>query len=232
MPTPLILVPGLLCDAGLWTDQRYAIGAERAVRVADISLSSSIEGMAAQILQGAPERFALAGLSMGGYVAQAIAALAPDRIAGLALLDTNAHADAPEATAKRRAQIARSETDFDGVLDDMFPGLVAPAHAGDARLATAWKAQAHRLGRDSFVRQQTAIIGRVDRMEMLRGLRLPALVLCGAEDQLTPPDKHRAMADALPDAELVIVDGAGHLSPMEKPAEVTAALARWLARLD
>lgn len=231
MPLPLILVPGLLCDAGLWTDQRYVLGRERAVRVADTSLSKSIEGMAAQILQGAPERFALAGLSMGGYVAQAIAALAPDRLAGLALLDTNAHADTSEATANRRAQIERSRTDFDGVLDDMFPGLVAPAHADDVRLKTAWKAQAHRLGRDTFARQQMAIIERVDRMEMLRMLRLPALVLCGAEDQLTPPEKHRAMADALPDAELVLIEGAGHLSPMEKPAEVTAALTRWLGRL-
>lgn len=233
MPTSLILLPGLLCDAALWTDQRYELGKERPLRVADLSFGTTVDRLAAQLLRDAPPRFALAGLSMGGYVALAVAAQAPERVAGLALLDTNAHDDPPVATARRRAQIEAARTDtFDQVVAQLLDVMVAPAYRHDRHVATSWESMAHRLGPGAFERQQNAIMTRPDRTMLLPTLTMPALVLCGAEDALTSPEKHEAMAAALPNAELAIIPGAGHLAPLEVPEPVTAALRRWLARVD
>lgn len=233
MTLPLLLVPGLLTDAALWTDQRYAFGGERPVRVLDISSGTSIDDMAARLLRAAPDRFALAGLSMGGYVALAMAVAAPGRVAGLALLDTNAHADPPAASERRRAQIAALTTDgFDAVVEQLLGLLVTPAGRDDPHIGDVFRAMAHRLGPDVFIRQQQAIMGRADRTAALGAIAVPTLVLCGAEDAIAPPELHRDMAARLPNAELAIVERAGHLAPLEAPAQVTEAMQGWLARIE
>jgi len=227
---PLLLLPGLLCDAALWRQQVPRLGAGCPVRVMDLSFAASIERAAQMVMAAAPPRFALAGLSMGGYVALEICRLAPGRVDRLALLDTNAHADPAEASQRRRSQVAQAlEGDFDDVLDTLLGLLVAPANRERADVAGTFRAMAHRHGPQVFARQQQAIMGRRDQQELLSTLRMPTLVLCGALDQLTPPSIHQAMAARLPMATYCEVPGCGHLSPLEAPAAVTEALAGWLA---
>ncbi len=228
-PTPLVFLPGLLCDDALWAHQVEALSDLAAPAVADLTRDDSIQAMAARVLAGAPPRFALAGLSMGGYVALAMARAEPDRITRLALLDTNAHADAPEQSERRRALIALAESGhFEDVPPALIPALLSAPHQRDPALTGLVADMAHRVGPRAFARQQTAIMGRPDARPTLAAIACPALVLCGADDALTPPAIHREMHDALPDARLIVVPDSGHLSPIEQPAAVSAALRDWL----
>jgi pimeloyl-ACP methyl ester carboxylesterase len=181
------------------------------------------------VLARAPSgRFALAGLSMGGYCALEIVRQAPERVAALALLDTSARPDTPEGTTNRRRLVKLAEHDFDRVVDELLPKLVAPAHLADPAIAGVVRAMARAFDPTSFARQQEAIISRADSRPLLPTIACPTLVLCGREDALTPPAVHEEMAAAIPRARLVLVDGSGHLSPLERPEAVTAALAAWL----
>jgi pimeloyl-ACP methyl ester carboxylesterase len=225
---PLILVPGLLCDAALW--RPLALGANgRSVRVADLTAASSIERMARMILADAPPRFALAGLSMGGYVAMEICRQSPERVDRLALLDTNSNADSSGATERRHSQMATARQGrFDEVIDALLSLIVHPDNREDPAIAGTFRSMAHRMGVDVFCRQQEALITRRDQGDTLAGLACPALVLCGAQDALTPPKVHEAMAKLIPDSSLVIVPDCGHLAPLEQPATVRAAMQHWL----
>lgn len=228
---PLLLVPGLACDEDLWAEQAAALGDAVDVRVADVTAGTSVAAMARAVLAGAPERFALAGLSLGGYVVLEVLRQAPERVARVALLDTSARPEAPEQTVRRRALLALGESDgFGAVLDALWPVEVAPGRQDDAALRRRFDAMSLRVGWPAFRRQQEAIIGRSDSRPGLSGVRVPALVLCGRDDAITPLELSQEMATGLPDAELVVLDGCGHLSAWERPDEVTAALRAWLGR--
>ncbi len=228
--TPLLLLPGLLCDAGLWRPQIEALADIAEPQVADLTRSAAIRGMAEAALAAAPGRFALAGLSMGGYVAQEIMRLAPDRVERLALLDTSARPDTPEQSARRRGliELARKGT-FKGVTPRLLPYLLHPDRLDDKTLVETVMAMAERVGQEAFLRQEEAILGRVDGRKDLRRIGCPTLILCGAQDSLTPPELHREMAEHVRHARLVEVPDCGHLSTLERPAEVSAALRDWLA---
>jgi len=189
--------------------------------------------LAADALAQAPwPRFALGGLSMGGYVAYEILRQAPQRVSALALMDTSARPDTPEATDNRRRLIALAERDFPAVVKTLLPKLMTPAHVADPRLAKVVRDMAGRVGADAFVRQERAIIGRADSRPDLARIACPTIVLAGADDQLIPREVHAEQAAGIRGAELVIVDDCGHLSSIEQPAKVDAALRRWLARAD
>ena len=226
----LVMVPGLLCDAGLYEPQVKALADVADVAVADATEGHTVGEMAEAALAVAPaERFFLAGLSMGGYVAFEVRRRAPGRVAALALLDTSARPDTPEQTARRRRLVATAERDGLGaVLDELWPLVVAPSRQGDAALRATFDAMANRLGPEVFARQQEAIVGRPDSRGDLARIGVPTLVLCGRDDAITPLEVHEEVADAVPGAELVVVDGCGHLSTLERPDAVTAALRRWL----
>lgn len=226
----IVFVPGLLCTAALWAAQIDALQDQADIIVADITRHDSLAALAADVLAEAPDRFALAGLSMGGYVALEMMRRAPERVSRLALLDTNARADDPAATERRRAAMDKARGgDFDGVLEDLIPLLFHPDAVAEGTLAATFRDMGRAVGPDAFGRQMTAIMGRPDSRPDLPAIAVPTLVLCGRQDALSPPDWHREMADAIGGAELVILEDCGHMAPMEKPQETTAALRRWLA---
>jgi pimeloyl-ACP methyl ester carboxylesterase len=228
--TPLVLLPGLLCDALLWQAQIAGLGEAADCWVADHTRSDSMTQVAADVLLAAPfERFALAGLSMGGYLALEMMRQAPERIERLALLDTAPGADTPEASERRRAFIELAERGrFMGVTDTLLPQLVHPDHLGDVALTAVIKTMARNVGKAAFIRQERAIMSRVDSMPLLAKIRCPVLVLCGRQDALTPVMRHQDMAKAIPGAKLEVIEQCGHLATLEQPQAVTAALAAWL----
>jgi pimeloyl-ACP methyl ester carboxylesterase len=227
---PLLLLPGLLCDRRLWEAQVAALGDIAECHVPDLTRDDSIAAMADRTLASAPERFALAGLSMGGYVAQEIVRQAPERVTRLALLDTSARADTPEQTNRRRDLIALSERGrFHGVTAQLLPLLVHPDRVQESALVDIVIAMAAAIDADGFRRQETAILNRRDGRADLGRIRVPTLVLCGRDDALTPPPMSREMAALIPRAQLRLIDRCGHLTTLERPAEVNAAMREWLA---
>jgi pimeloyl-ACP methyl ester carboxylesterase len=229
-PTPLVLLPGLLLDEALWAPQRAALTDIADMMVGDLTKEDSMAGMARSVLAVAPPSFALAGLSMGGYVAFEIMRQAPERVTRLALLDTSARPDTPEQTASRRALMQMCEKgEFKGVTRRLLPQWIHPSRVDDASVADVVLSMTARVGRDSFLSQQTAIIGRPDSRPGLSRIHCPTLVLCGHEDRATPVEVHREMAADIPNARLVIVPECGHLSPLERPEAVNHAFRTWLA---
>lgn len=225
--TPLVLIPGMMCDARMWGDIPAAL-APRAIHHALPVEGQTIAGMATAILHDAPARFALAGLSMGGIVAMEIVAQAPERIERLALLDTNPLAEAPEMQARRAPQIARAMSgDLDGVMrDEMKPNYLADP--SDKATLDLCMDMARALGPEVFRRQSLALRDRADRTDTLRRFKGPALVLMGEADRACPRDRHDLMHALMPQSKLVIVADAGHLPPLEHPAATRAALQDWL----
>jgi len=200
------------------------------VTVADHTRDDTMAAIARRILGVAPARFALAGLSMGGYIALEIVRQAADRVVKLALLDTGSRADTAEATAKRQVNIALAEAGrFEEVIDPQFPIYVHPSRANDIALKNEYLAMCHDVGPQAFVRQQKAIMHRVDSRPLLPTIRCPTLVLVGKEDAATPVELSDEMAAAIPGARLVVVPDCGHLSTMEKPEAVTRELVAWMS---
>jgi pimeloyl-ACP methyl ester carboxylesterase len=199
------------------------------VTVADHTRDDSMAAIARRILNAAPPRFALAGLSMGGYIALEIIRRAPERVAKLALLDTGSRADTPEATAKRHTNIALAQSGrFNDVIDPQFPLYVHPDRVSDKALKADYLAMCHDVGAEAYVRQQQAIMTRVDSRSLLPMIDCPTLVLVGEQDEATPPALSEEMAAAIPGARLVKIPDCGHLSTMECPEAVTKALVEWM----
>ena len=228
-PLPVVLVPALLASPRLYAAQLPALWRFGPVTVADPIRDDGMAAIAGRILAAAPPRFALVGLSMGGYVAFEIVRQAADRVSRLALLDTTARPDTPEQSERRRAQIALTRRGgFAEVVDQLFPAWVHPAHRGDAALRALVRTMAEETGPDAFVRQQTAIMGRADSRPDLGAIGCPTLVLVGDGDEPTPPDRAEELAAGIPGARLEVVGECGHLSTIDRPEPVTAALVRWL----
>jgi len=225
----VVLVPGLLCTKALWELQMAALGDIAEMTVGVHTRHDSIGGIAKAVLAAAPQRFALAGLSMGGFVAFEILRQAPQRVTRLALLDTNARADLPERSAERRKLIVMAEREgLQKVVDGLLPGFLRPAAQADKRLTDLVRRMADNTGSEGFKRQQAAIIGRLDSRPFLPSIRCPTLVLVGRDDVLTPVAMAQEIAAGIPGARLEIVPDCGHLSTLEQPEAVSRALRGWL----
>lgn len=225
----LVLIPGLLNDADLWRDQVAALSSVAACRVADITRGETLRGLAEDVLADAPPLFALAGFSLGGYVAQEVMRVAPERVTRFALLDTSIRADTPARAAERQAlnRAARIPGRFHGFGDRLLATYLHPSHLDDATIVDRIRDMTRRLGPETFLRQNA--IERKDGEAVLRSLSCPTLILCGEDDLLTPISEHRAMARLVRHAVLVVVAQSGHMTPIEKPDVVSAALRDWLA---
>ena len=227
---PLLLLPGLLCDGALWRAQIAGLADVAEAAVADLTRDETMTALARRALAEAPPgRFALAGLSMGGYCALEIVRQAPERVERLALLDTSARGETPEASARRRGLIELAEKgEFKGVTPRLLPLFLHPDRLKDAKLVADVAAMAARVGKDAFIRQQKAIMSRSDSLATLANIRCPTLVLCGRQDALTPLALSEEIAAGIPGSRLDVVENCGHLSTMERPEAVTAELRQWL----
>jgi pimeloyl-ACP methyl ester carboxylesterase len=227
--TPVVLLPGMMCDSRLWGPVMGAF-AGRWVAHAPLTDGDTTADLARAVLALAPPRFALAGLSLGGIVAMEVLAQAPGRVERLALLDTNPRAETPEVAARRPAQIARALAgDLAGVMrEEMKPNYLAPGD-GQGPVLDLCLAMALDLGPQVFARQSRALATRPDRQASLAAFGGPALVLMGEDDRLCPHDRHALMHQLLPASRLVVIAGAGHLPVQEQPGPTARALAAWLA---
>jgi pimeloyl-ACP methyl ester carboxylesterase len=226
---PILLVPGLVSSPRIFAPVLPALWRLGPVTVANHIRDDNMGAIARRILAEAPPRFALAGHSMGGYIAFEIMRQAPDRVAKLALINTQARPDTPEATERRRGQMARAWSgQYRALLDELFPGFVHPSRRDDAALRQLVHDMGDDVGEGGFVRQQTAMISRVDSRPALAWIKCPTLVLTGDEDNTIPNSLSKEMADGIHGAKLVILPNCGHLPQPEQPEATTAALVEWL----
>ena len=226
---PVVLVPGLNCSARLYAEQIPALWRFGPVVVADHTRDTSIAAIASRILAAAPPLFALAGLSMGGYIAFEIMRQAPQRVLKLALMDTGARPETAEQTARRQGPMAVARAGrLIEVADESFVFFVHPNRHGDVALRDTVRAMAEETGVEAYLRQQQAIMGRPDSRPGLAAIRCPTLMLVGEQDKGTPPELAREIAAGIPGARLVIVPDSGHLSTIEQPQAVTKALVEWM----
>jgi pimeloyl-ACP methyl ester carboxylesterase len=227
---PIILVAGLNCSARLYAEQIPVLWRFGPVTVADHRRDDSLAAIARRILAAAPPRFALAGLSMGGYIAFEIIRQAGDRVARLALLDTGARPEVAERTAQREPLMEMARTGrFADILDLQYPLLVHRSRHHDAALKANVRAQNEETGPEAYLRQQQAIITRPDSRPTLGAIKCPTLVLVGDSDEATPPELAREMAAEIAGSKLVVVPECGHLSTNERPEFVNRAMVEWMA---
>ncbi|WP_116807938.1 alpha/beta fold hydrolase [Steroidobacter cummioxidans] len=225
---PLLLLPGLLCDQRLWRDQARDLGDVAETSIPDLTLDDSLSAMARRVLDAAPQRFALAALSMGGYVAFEILRQQPERVTRLALVDTSAALDSPQRVTQRLAGIkSLKHGRFFGVTSRMLPQLVHAKHV-HGPIGAEVQAMAKRVGGDAFLRQQHAILNRPDSRPLLASINVPTLVAVGDSDILTPPSDAEEMHRQIAGSTYYVFAACGHLPPMEVPEETTQLLRRWL----
>ena len=235
--THLLLLPGLACDAAVWHHQARRLAEIAAVQIADYGTSDSIRKMAESVLLRAPARFALAGHSMGGRVAFEIVRLVPDRVTGLALLDTayrpfagGDHGARERAERMRLVDLARKQG-MKVMASDWVRNMVHPSRLSDSRLLDSIIEMFGRKTPEIFAAQINALLNRPDATPILASIRCPTLVLCGREDSWSTHATHKDIAARIPQSKLVAIENAGHMAPMERPERVTAALVSWFESL-
>jgi pimeloyl-ACP methyl ester carboxylesterase len=227
--TPVVFLPGLFDDVGMWTHQlTHLADVSRPVGI-DLLEPETVADAADLVLSSAPPEFALVGFSMGGYVAFEIMRRAPERVAMLALVSTSARADSEDRKVNRLAQIARAEDgDYEAIVQEIMPNVVHPDRVGDTALMSELKQMALRVGAAAFVRQLRIIMSRPDSRGDLDGIDCSTLVICGRNDTLTPPELSAEMCDGISGARLALIEECNHYTPMERPHAVTALLRQWL----
>jgi pimeloyl-ACP methyl ester carboxylesterase len=233
VPRDLLLIPGLLCDRRLWSGQTDALAGRASCHIADLTTGESVTAMADAVLERAPASFALAGFSLGGCVALEIVARTPRRVSQLALLSTREAGLLPAVREHYEASIAAIEAGgLERYLADAFPRYVAPGRAHEATLWSAFVAMGRSLGAAVAVRQMRALLDYPGFGGDLRDIDCPTALICGSEDARTPVAVHREMARQIPGAQLAIIEGSGHFTPLEEPVALARVLLAWLARRD
>lgn len=229
MTEPLVLLPGMMCDARLFEHQFHALSLDRAVMVAPVTQGERVEEIASNIVDQLPLRFALAGLSFGGIVAMEVLRRIPDRVSRLCLMDTSPLAETPAEAAAREPLIVRARAGRleEALKKSMRPEFLAPGPGRAAILSQLYQMGLD-LGPEVFLRQSRALQRRRDQQGTLRKCKVPTLVLCGEADTMTPVKRHTFMAELIPDARLEVIAGAGHVPVLEQPEATTRVLRGWL----
>ncbi len=226
---PIVFIPGLMCTGRIYQHQAETLGQTHPVLLANHWSHDSMAGIAKSILDAAPEKFALAGMSMGGYAALEIMRQAPTRVEKLILMSTSAKPDTPERSADRRKQVdAAKKNGLRIGTKALYPKLVHPARHEDAPLLITFIEMAELLGVDAFANQIEAIIGRADSRPLLSEIKVPTLVIAGKGDQLITPDNSEEIAGGIKGARLELVDNCGHMGMIEKPESYTKLLKAFL----
>ena len=229
--SPLVLLPGLLNTRRVFDHQVEALADVASFTIPELWHHDTMAAMAEATRAVAPPSFALCGFSMGGYVAFEIFRRAPERVERIALMDTHAGSDSPETAARRRGFIDQTRIGrFHGVHPTLLPQLIHPSRVADESITRPLLDMASEIGGDGFVREQQAILGRTDSRPLLVEIEMPAVVIVGRQDLVTPLARAEEMATDIANARLVVIEECGHMTPMEKPAEVSAALRRWLTQ--
>lgn len=225
----LLFLPGLACDARIYEPQLAAIPDSRAVN--GYGMADTIQEMARIALDQAPDSFNLFGHSMGGRVALEVYRAAPERVRRLALVSTGIHPVREGEPEKRRAlQAVGWEHGFDKLVDQWLPPMVAEANRADPAIYPPLRQMSIEAGQEVFDAQIHALVNRPEVDSLLPQIACPTLVMTGELDGWAGPEQHRTIAEAIPNSELVIVPGAGHMIQLEAPDAVNAAIARWLER--
>jgi pimeloyl-ACP methyl ester carboxylesterase len=229
MIEPLVFLPAMMCDARMWRLQAEAFAHERAVMIAPTHLGASVGEVAAQVLDAAPRRFALAGLGLGGVVAMEVLRRAPERLTRIALIATVAVAETPQNAAAREAGIVAAKA---GRLAEAVRALPAWTSLAPGpmrgRTLDLLNEMAEDLGPDVFVRQSRLLQRRPDQQRALRLSKAPAMIVAGEHDAAYPVKQHKFIADLMPSAWLEVIPGAGHMLPLEAPKALALAIERWL----
>ncbi len=229
MTMPIVLVPGLACSPRLFAEQIPVLWRHGPVMIADHTRGETMAEIAGQILVNAPPRFVLIGMSMGGYIAFEILRQAKTRVSKLGLIDTSARADTPEASEQREVQIRLAQGGkFSQIVELQFPRMVHPSHQDDEKLKTIVRAMADDVGAEAFVRQQRAIIARPDSRPSLAAINCPTLIIVGAADEITPPERAIEMSEMIAEARLVTLKNCGHLTTHEDAGGVNRSLSALL----
>jgi len=230
MATPIVFIPGLMCTACIYQHQIEELGQRHPVLLANHWSHATMKDVASSILKTAPDKFILAGTSMGGYAALEIIRQAPDRVEKLILMSTSAKADTPERSKGRREQVAaaRKANNMRDSTKALYPKLVHPARHEDQPLLTTFIEMAEQLGLDAFERQIEAIISREDSSSLLADIKIPTVVVVGKDDTLILPDEGREIAAGIKGARLVEIENAGHMCMIERPQAVTKALVEFV----
>ena len=235
----LVFVPGLMCDAAVWAPQVAAFEDRAQTQVADHGMKNSLVQMAEAVIAQAPPKFALVGHSMGGRVALEVVRRAAGRVTGLALLDTGITPLASgEAGDKERAgrlellTLARMAGMRAVCARWLKIPMLHPSRLNDADLIEVITDMFARQSAQKFEAQITALLNRPDARSLLPLISCPTLVLCGAEDVWSQLAQHRVMSQLIPHSNLVSVPDCGHMSPLERPEAVNAALSSWLERIE
>jgi pimeloyl-ACP methyl ester carboxylesterase len=230
MPKPVVLLlPGLMCDAEIWSAQAAALGEDYDVRIPNFFGLDSLTAMAQAALALAEGPVAVAGHSMGARAALEAFALAPERIERIALIDTGAHPVQPGEHGRRQTLLDIAAVHgMDGVVRAWLPPMVAGDRLRDRPLMDRMEAMIRRAGVEVLRGQIKALLGRPDGFERLDRIRCPAALIVGRQDAWSPPEQHEEMQEHCPQATLTIIEDCGHMSPMERPEAVTDALRAWL----
>jgi pimeloyl-ACP methyl ester carboxylesterase len=213
----------------LWQNQINHLKNIADCSVAATTRHNAIPDIARDVLRDAPHQFALAGLSMGGYVALEIMRQAPERVLRLAIFDSSARPDTPKQQERRRLLLAMSQTGrFKGVTPRLLPKLIHSDRLQDKVLTATIMEMAERVGRDAFVNQLTAIINRIDSRDSLSAIACPTLVAGGRQDAITSVDLIEELAAGIKNSRLQIIENCGHLSTLECPDVINALMIEWL----
>lgn len=236
-PPHLLLLPGLACDQEVWEHQARSFSHATSVQIVDYGATDSLEAMARVALKHAPERFALAGHSMGGRVAFEILRRVPGRVVGLAVLDTGYQPRDPGGIGEREreerlalVELARTQG-MRAMARRWVQKMVHPARLSDERLINSIVEMFGRKSPEVFAAQVTALLNRPAAAAVLARIRCRTLVLCGREDAWSPVARHRDIAGRISTSTLVVVGNCGHMAPMERPEAVTAAMRHWFESL-